>query len=170
MTTDEPYDSREDTEQHIMAVNARLNEIRGQLAARGALHDLSKLSPPEKDVFDRVTPKLKAMTYGSAEYKAALAEMKPALDHHYAENRHHPEHNMDGIGGMNLIDLCEMLADWKAAGQRHADGSMSKSLEHNRKRFGIPDPLFAMLVETCVYLGWITEVEAAALLNAESEG
>ena len=168
MTTEEPYDSREDTEQHIMAVNARLNEIRGQLAARGALHDLSKLSPPEKDTFDAVTPRLKSMTYGSPEYKAALAEMKPALDHHYANNRHHCEHFMDGICDMNLIDLCEMLADWKAAGERHADGSMSKSLKHNSTRFKIPDVVFSMLVETCVALGWITEAEAEALLKGDA--
>ena len=32
------------------------------------------------------------LTYGSDEYKACLTEMKPALDHHYAANRHHPEH------------------------------------------------------------------------------
>jgi len=44
--------------------------------------------------------------------------MKPALEHHYALYRHHPEHFQNGIDDMNLIDLVEMFADWKASSER----------------------------------------------------
>ena len=56
--------------------------------------------------------------YGSNEHKEALDIIKPAIDHHYKENRHHPEHFEDGISGMNLVDICEMISDWKAASDR----------------------------------------------------
>lgn len=59
-----------------------------------------------------------------------------------------------GIYGMSILDLVEMLADWKAAGMRHADGDITKSLEINRKRFGISDQLFMIFQNTVKELGW----------------
>jgi len=149
------YDSREDTNAHIERVDDLLIEVSSELSRRASQHDASKVRGPEKPIFDRVTPLLKGMTYGSDEYKASLAEMKPALDHHYAYNQHHPEHHEDGVSDMTLIDLIEMLADWKAAGERHADGSMQRSLEINEKRFGIPEPLIRLLRQTADALGWL---------------
>ena len=74
--------------------------------------------------------------------------MKIALDHHYAENRHHPEHFENGIQEMNIVDICEMIADWKAASLRHADGDIMKSIEINQKRFGYSDELKSILINT----------------------
>ena len=34
------------------------------------------------------------------------------------QNRHHPEYYEDGIAGMTLVDLEEMLSDWEAASHR----------------------------------------------------
>lgn len=62
------------------------------LLRRSWEHDRSKLESPERETFDEFTPKLTATTYGSEEYRSFLAAMKPALDHHYAHNSHHPEH------------------------------------------------------------------------------
>lgn len=59
-----------------------------------------------------------------------------------------------GIYGMSLLDLIEMLADWKAAGMRHADGNIWKSLEVNRERFGISYQLFEIFKNTVKELGW----------------
>jgi hypothetical protein len=74
--------------------------------------------------------------------------MKPALDHHYAKNRHHPEHFKNGINEMNILDIIEMLADWKAATIRHNDGNLRKSIEHNAKRFGIDTQLTRILMNS----------------------
>jgi hypothetical protein len=148
------YDSRDDTIRHIGRVGELLGKIAWELSERARLHDASKLLEPEKSVFDAVTPALKGLTYGSAEYKAQLAAMGPALEHHYRENRHHPEHWQDGINGMSLVDLVEMFCDWKAATERHADGSLERSIQHNKTRFVMTDQLAAVFENTRRELNW----------------
>ena len=59
-----------------------------------------------------------------------------------------------GIYGMSLLDLIEMLADWKAATARHADGDILKSIEINKKRFEIPDQLVGIFLNTLRELNW----------------
>lgn len=142
------YDSRKDTQEHIMKVGELLTKLQVKLEDRKRLHDHSKLKEPEKAIFDEFTPKLKDCTYGSDEYKGYLESMKIALDHHYTENRHHPEHFENGIQDMNIVDICEMIADWKAASLRHADGDIMKSIEINQKRFGYSDELKSILINT----------------------
>jgi hypothetical protein len=148
------YDSRIDTLEHIEAVRGRMYRIIGELLLRLTYHDESKLQEPEKSLFDKYTPLLRDTTYGSEQYKKYLEEMGSALTHHYENNTHHPEHYPDGVNGMSLFDVLEMLADWKAAGMRHADGSLKKSLEINRNRFGISDQLFRIIENTVRELGW----------------
>lgn len=84
-------DSRIDTYKHIQQVQQLLFEVVKRLLDRAAAHDQSKLVPPEVELFDEFTPKLAESTYGSAEYEGFRAAMKPALDHHYSHNQHHPE-------------------------------------------------------------------------------
>lgn len=143
------YDSKADTPEHIRKVANLLIRFSTSLLDRARIHDDSKLVEPEKSVFDVVTPKLAGLTYGSDEYKASLKEMGPALQHHYQHNRHHPEYfGEKGIDGMNLMDLVEMLMDWKAATERHNDGDIFKSIEINVKRFNINDQLAAIIRNT----------------------
>lgn len=152
----EKYDSRPDTEAHIERVAMYIEMIRGMLKLRADDHDASKLFPPERNCFDKITPLLMGMTYGSEEYKATLCRMKPAIDHHYKHNRHHPECFINGINGMNLIDLMEMICDWKAASERHADGDIFRSLKINQERFGISDQLAQILTNTVKFLFPVT--------------
>lgn len=140
----EPYDCTKDTEAHIARVAELLGGIANELIARGRDHDRSKLGAVEKPIFDKITPKLRDMPYGSDEYKRNLAQ----LSVHYASNRHHPEHFDRGIMGMTLVDLIEMLMDWKAAGERHADGNIIQSLWINCDRFAIPPSLRTILENT----------------------
>lgn len=148
-------DSTVATLTHSRRVDVLLMELMWEIGLRVTQHDASKLSPEEKDVFDEYSPKLKALTYGSDEYFDCLAKMKPALDHHYAHNRHHPEHFENGVNGMTLVDLIEMLSDWKAATERHDDGDLEKSLEIQRERFGLSDQLVSILRNTAVEAGWL---------------
>ena len=143
-----PYDSRVATHEHRDEVAAQIMRVVSLLLERAAVHDNSKLVAPELEVFDRVTPKLRGLTYGSEEYKAALADMGDGLAHHYAANRHHPEHFANGIQGMNLIDLVEMFCDWAAATKRHADGDLRRSIEQNQVRFGYSDDLKSIFSNT----------------------
>lgn len=141
-------DSSIETKKHIERVERLLDDISYRLLAQGSYHDASKLDSPEKEGFDVMTPKLQGSTYGSPEYKEFLKELQPILDHHYKHNRHHPEHHSDGIAGMNLIDLIECFADWKAASERHADGSIMRSIDINAKRFNIDPQLVSILKNT----------------------
>ena len=189
------------TMRHIERVRNLLDFFATQLLRRGVLHDQSKLASPEVEAFTEFTPKLATTTYGSQEYKGFLKEMGPALDHHYAKNRHHPEHfawhcpvcqwqgNDEqhehapqgpnesgarycprccsngmlyeselmfkpefGINGMDLLDLVEMFCDWKAAGERHNDGNILKSIEKNTTRFGLSPQLVRILQNTAAAL------------------
>lgn len=147
-------DSTQETREHICRVRDLLSEFQAQLIRRGYAHDISKLEEPEKSGFDNCTKALKGLTYGSPEYKAQLAEMKPFLDHHYANNSHHPEHYSNSVDGMSLLDLVEMFCDWKAATERHADGSIERSIKINTDRFKITPQLASILENTRKELGW----------------
>jgi hypothetical protein len=136
------------TMRHIERVRNLLNMFASELLHRGTLHDQSKLEQPEVALFTEFTPKLAASTYGSSEYEAFRKAMGPALDHHYANNRHHPEHFKNGVDDMNLIDLIEMLVDWKAASERHNNGNIRKSIEINTERFGLSVQLRKILENT----------------------
>lgn len=147
-----PEQCRIETLNHIMEVRDGIGIIIAEFLIRQTGHDLSKLKPPESEAFERLTPKLKGLTYGSVEYNECLKELGPALQHHYRHNSHHPEHYPDGIKGMSLLDILEMLVDWKAATKRHADGCIRKSIEINQKRFGYTDELKQILLNTLVVL------------------
>lgn len=150
------YDSAVDTRIHIAKVQALLGDFAACLMARGAEHDLSKFATPEKEAYDELTPKLRNVEYGSQAYKDIIAQLRPAIDHHYSKNRHHPEYYSDGIGGMSLLDLLEMLADWKAASERSETSvSFEKSFDINKKRFDINPRLAGILWNTACEMGWV---------------
>lgn len=153
-TSELKYDSKVDTLLHIKRVGELLTNAASELIRRANVHDNSKMESPEKELFDEYTPKLKNSTYGSDEYKGFLKELKVALDHHYANNTHHPEHYENGVNGMDLFDLIEMFFDWKAAGERHTDGNIYKSIEINQKRFNIEGQLVDILNNTAKKLGY----------------
>lgn len=190
-----------ETWEHINQVMRLLAVMQWHITKRMFTHDRSKLLPPEVSTFVEFTPKLKNSTYGSDEYKQFLADMEPALDHHYSHNRHHPEffegcqkdekaiancanllkfleyashypqlpddsygysYTIDlvqerkaelesNVNGMNIIDLLEMIVDWKAATLRHADGDIQKSIEVNTKRFGL-SPQIVSIIKNSVNL------------------
>jgi len=150
------YDSTADTKEHIDKVQARIHECTNNLIVRAERHDKSKLMEPEKSAYDNLM-RFKSshdMVYGSPDYAEGLKILGPALDHHYAANSHHPQHYEQGVNGMSLLDILEMLADWKAAGERYKDGNITQSLAHNRERFGLSDQLFTILENTVKELGW----------------
>ena len=115
------YDSISDTQKHIARVAELLQDAVKEFAERAEFHDRSKLEKLQKQYFDKFTPLLRESVFGSHEYKSFLEQLRPALDDHYSKESHHPEHYPNGISGMNLFDLLEMLLDWKASTERHID-------------------------------------------------
>lgn len=133
---------------HIQKVQYFIHMVVVELLKRAQNHDKSKLDHPEVELFSEWTPKLAGATYGSEEYKGMLAELKPALDHHYARNRHHPEHFPNGVKDMNLFDLIEFICDCKASSMRQHDGNILKSIDCAAERFEIDEQLTQILKNT----------------------
>ena len=74
----------------------------------------------------------------------------------------HEQALKSGVNHMNLIDVLEMLCDWKAATLRHYDGDINESLKINAVRFGLSPQLVNILANTIpllksVYGGAITQ-------------
>ena len=133
---------------HKELVNKFMFRVIAELNQRMFYHDISKLTNPEREIFQTYTPKLSKCEYNSEEYKQNLKEMRVALDHHYAENSHHPESHTNGIKEMNLVDIIEMLCDWAAAVLRNKNGDIDKSIEINQGRFNYTDELKQILKNT----------------------
>lgn len=145
-------DSRFQTMRHIECVRNYISSCITELLNRAILHDQSKMEFPEVAVFDEFTPKLKDVVYGSEQYKEMTRKMKPAITHHQQNNRHHPEYFPNGIKGMNLIDLLELMCDWKASTMRSKDGDIFRSIEINQERFGYSDDVKAILENTATWI------------------
>lgn len=141
-----------ETLKHIHLVGKNINIFVRELLTRAENHDASKLESPELEYFAKYTPMLSGVTYGSPEFNQMKAEMKPALDHHYANNSHHPECHKRNINGMTLVDLIEMFADWHASSKRHHDGNIRKSIEINGKRFDMSPQLVEIFENTVPFL------------------
>ena len=152
------YSSKPETQKHIDDVSKALTNICAQLVKRAEEHDKSKMKMPELKYFNKYTPLLKTLKYGSKEYQDSLNALKPALEHHYKHNRHHPEHwqndsvnthpQGDRIACMNLIDIIEMFCDWWAASKRTKDGNLKDSIEISCKRFDVSPQLRQIFINT----------------------
>lgn len=139
------YDCTNDVNEHVRKVRYWMGNFIRNLQARSEHHDKSKLQEPEKSMFDVFTPRLKEIDFGSDEYKQALSDMGAALAHHYEHNRHHPEHFDNGVNGMTLADLLEMLCDWMAAAEaKHT----AIDLDYLVSRFKIDDQLLSIIKNT----------------------
>ena len=134
---------------HKQTVAEFLRIANNELFERAIYHDDSKFSPEEIEVYEEVTPILKELEYGGPDYKDAI---KLLGQHHYENNRHHPEHFSNGLAGMNLIDVLEMVCDWVAAAQRQKGGNIFVSLPVNKARFGVGDQLNDLIKNTVNFL------------------
>lgn len=148
--------ARFQTMRHIETVRNHLGACIRELLTRAEQHDQSKLAAPEVEAYEAITAQLRGLTYGSEAYRAVLKAQAPAIAHHYAHNRHHPEYHEDGIRAMTLIDLLEMLCDWRAAGLRSADGDIRQSITFNKTRFGYGAELERVFHNT---IDWLETVQ-----------
>ncbi len=136
------------TVEHKNNVKRVITAVCQELTYRGMVHDDSKLHEPELSGFADRLHLLKDLTYGSEAYKKQCDENKECLEHHYENNSHHPEHHSNGFRGMNLIDLVEMVCDWRAAVERHDDGNFLDSLRINQERFNMSDDICQIIANT----------------------
>ena len=142
------FDSVQETLEHKRLVSRFINILIVLLRDRAETHDDSKLLEPERSIFTMFSRKLLNNKYGDSDYEKNKKFMQTALQHHYDKNSHHPEHYANGINGMDLVDIMEMLCDWKAAGMRHKDGDIMRSIEQCSERFHIDSQLKEILINT----------------------
>jgi len=166
-----------DTILHISEVRQALEIFESLLRQRGLAHDRTKLEAFEFDAFVKTRPEFKKANYGTPEYEACTEAIKPAIDHHYANNRHHTAHRRfvcngcfteydtepdrcdrcgysqfqeeTGIEAMTLVDLLEMLADWAAASRRSPDVELEDTLDDAFARYGI-NPQLARIIRNTI--------------------
>ncbi len=154
MLTIEQQAENSKTWHHINRVQHFINKCVTELINRAEIHDQSKLGSPEVEKFTEYNSnnQLNNLTYGSPEYQENIRLLGDGLAHHYARNRHHPEWHKNGVQDMNLLDLIEMLCDWRAATERHNDGNIRKSIEKNAERFNINPQLVKIFENTADFL------------------
>jgi hypothetical protein len=136
---------------HTDQVRSLMYLMANLIKARGNEHDLSKFEEPELSTYDKYIPELKKAEYGSDEYKRILSAMGLALRHHYDKNSHHPEHFQNGIDGMSLFDVIEMLSDWVVSSQSK-NNEVLETLKLQKDRFNLSDQLYKILRNTVIEL------------------
>ena len=147
-------ESQIDTINHIAKVQFNLSAVIANLAERSTVHNRSKFEEPELSGYESLQKSLQGVRYGTPDYRAALGAHEGVIMHHYAANRHHPEHWQMGVTDMSLLDIIEMLADWKAANDRNG-GDFGHSIQVSVSRFNISEQLHAILINTAKELGWL---------------
>lgn len=149
------------TLRHRALVRELLTACAAELVNRGVVHDESKFDPIEQGPLDEMQRLIETegnVPFGSPEYEARKALLGPMLEHHYAKNSHHPEFyhsdhpDGDGVSGMDLFDLVEMVMDWKAASERGAESAMN--LTFLVEKYEIAWMLESVMRNTAKRLGW----------------
>ena len=144
------------TRKHIQRVQELLHDTAiVELMKRSRLHDLSKFEPVEKEPLDRMQELIEKegqAQYGTPEYKRRTDLLGPMIEHHRANNSHHPEHYENGIDGMDLFDVMEMFFDWKAASERGEDTCMRLGVVCDK--YDVSPQLRSILYNTAERLGY----------------
>lgn len=147
-----PIQYLEDLTAHKHLVSESLGDMMRDLLKRAETHDNSKYSHEERDIYEQVTPLFQGVKYGTPEHEVVKAKLGPALDHHYQHNDHHPEHFENGIAQMDIMQLCEMVADWYAAIRRDPNAHFEESLQKLKDKYHLHPQLFSIITNTVLWL------------------
>lgn len=136
---------------HIRAVQELLAVMAVDLQARALTHDQSKYTKEELPLA-YAKSRLDSLEYGGEEFRAAIEELKPAVQHHYAHNSHHPEHYPHGWAGMTLLDMLEMMCDLRAS---LPNADYFDVLDAHAEKHGIPKDVVLLMKNTAMDIGWL---------------
>ncbi len=132
---------------HKKSVREKLLFLSRELEKRATNHDNSKLQKPELGWLIQMDKEGREK-YGSKEYFEKMNKWKIFFDHHYKNNRHHPEHYSNNIEGMNLVDLVELFCDIQSyVREPHVDKALD-IFNNYAKRFHIDEQLLQILKNT----------------------
>jgi hypothetical protein len=130
-----------------------LSQAAKELIDRGLRHDSSKFDPEEAIPLAQLEELIRTQgpaPYGSELYIKRTKMIEPMVRHHYQHNTHHPEHWNEGIDGMNLFDIIEMVLDWQAATERNKDDAVNVS--YSVDKYSISPQLENIIRNTYAYL------------------
>lgn len=144
-----------DTILHVGEVAENLEVCASNLRQRGFAHDRTKFKALEFDAFVSTREKFKKANFGTPEYQACIDIIKPAVDSHYANNSHHTGYYQNGIKDMSLLDILEMVCDWKAANRRSPDLDFDESINRCVKKYNISPELEKIIRTTLQQLSWL---------------
>lgn len=147
--------AKEVTYAHIARVSELLGMFAIEMIERGNVHDKSKFDPEELVPLEKMQALVERegqAPFGTEEYERRKAMLAPMLEHHYANNTHHPEHHQRGVNGMDLFDLVEMFFDWKAASERGEEDAMN--LSYSVKKYELSSQLEDIFTNTAHRLGY----------------
>lgn len=141
------------TRTHMKDVSDALMGCAAEILIRARDHDLSKLEDVEHEKFSLAASRFKEAgnEFGSEGYEKTKEWLGSALEHHYENNSHHPEHYDNGIGGMNLFDVLEMLIDWRCASMRRSDEGVI-DFDIMFEKYECSDELQEIIKKTAEYL------------------
>jgi hypothetical protein len=140
---------------HVSEVRENIASVNAELVRRGIAHDRTKFQALEFDAFVSTRDAFKKANYGTPEYQACVDAVKPAVDHHHGNNRHHTSYHENGVNDMSLIDIVEMICDWKAASRRSPDKKFIDTLDYAFDKYGIDSQLQGIIRNTLRDLAWI---------------
>lgn len=152
-TKKEMEDYLKDTDQHIGLVQGWMRRAWNRLEIQLLTHDASKYKREEAEIYAVVTPEFAKYEYGTPEHKAVGDKLGPAWQHHLENNPHHPEFHENGVDGMDLLYVIEMLCDWKAASMRNPNQDFKKSLQLNMDKKKVSPQLQSIMLNTAIRLG-----------------
>lgn len=138
-----PIDMKYDTSIEIEILNIIIRKLTKKIIN----HDNSKIEHiPEFNLYKNVVYKLDGLEYGTKEHTEAKQELDQGFEIHCINNRHHPEHfNSEGIEGMDMYDIIEMIIDWCSAalcrGFKYKLSSLYKRIETHNFSKGLCDIL-----------------------------
>lgn len=138
---------------HIRGVQTWMRHVIMLWTNRMVFHDQSKYSSPELPLIHQKA-RLDSIPLNTPEYHEALTQIRGAVQAHYECNTHHPEHYANGVAGMSLLDLMEMICDWRVAAEMNGT-DLAVSFDKCVERFDIPQELRTVLLNTYKELGWL---------------
>ena len=106
-----------------------------EIATRGNDHDNSKFSEDELPGFVELFEAEPTTEVQSEQYEQVIKNAD-CIQTHYRNNRHHPEHH-DYVEKMSLLDLIEMVCDWKAAAKSYRHKGLRENLAYLKKAKGL---------------------------------
>ncbi len=142
--------TREVINKHKLRVFQLMAKLSQEVIKRGYEHDMTKFEPEELPHYVATIDEFDKHPFGTEGYKKAKESLGPSVLHHYKHNRHHPEHFPKGVEDMNLVDVLEMLCDWKSATLNHPEnpGDLGKSIQMLGQKYKISPQLCQIIYNT----------------------